>query len=98
MKAINPSKEVKTAKPSKNEALEDDGLEIWDGNNNENTELDFDGMYSREGDYRIVATVEGSNPEDETVTAGLLKQEINFAISRLAERCHNTDILKDAKL
>ena len=54
-------------------------------------------MYSREGDYRTVATVEG-NPEDETVTAGLLKQEINFAISRLVERCHDTDILKDAKL
>ena len=32
MKTITPPKEVKTAKPSKNKALEDDGLEKWDGN------------------------------------------------------------------
>ena len=97
MKTITSLKEVKTAKFLRKQALEDDGLEIWHGNHIENTKLDSDGMYSQEGNNWIDATVEGGNPEDKTVIAGLLKQEINFAISRLAERCHNTDILKDAK-
>ena len=40
----------------------------------------------------------GGNPEAENVTAGLLQQKNNFTMSKLAEKCHDTDILKDAKL
>ena len=46
MKTITPPKGVKTAKPSKNEAPEDEGFEISDDDDNENTELDFDGVCS----------------------------------------------------
>ena len=70
MKAITSLKEVKTAKFLRKQALENDGLEIWDGNHIENIKLDFDGMYSQEENNWIDATVEGGNPEDETVTAG----------------------------
>ena len=47
---------------------------------------------------RVDTTVEEDTPEGETVTVGLLKQKNNFTMSKLAERCHDTDILKDAKL
>ena len=98
MKTITPPKVVKTDKPSKNVAPEDEGFEILDDDDNENTELDFDGEYSGEEDNRVDTTVEGDTPEGETVTVGLSKQKNNFTMSKLAERCHDTDILKDAKL
>ena len=41
MKTITPLEEVKTIKPSKNKVLDNESLEIWDGNDNKNTELDF---------------------------------------------------------
>ena len=59
IKTITPPKGVKTAKPSKNEAPEDEGFEILDDDDNENTELDFDGVYSGEEDNRVDTTVEG---------------------------------------
>ena len=50
MKTVTPPKKAKTAKPSKNKAPEDDRSEKWDGNDNENTAVDFDNMHVREDD------------------------------------------------
>ena len=41
MKTITPLEEVKTIKPSKKKVLDDESLEIWDADDNKNTELDF---------------------------------------------------------
>ena len=86
MKTITPPKGVKTAKPSKNEAPEDEGFEILDDDDNENTELDFDGEYSGKEDNRVNTTVEGDNPEGETVTVGVLKQKNNFTMSKTCRK------------
>lgn len=67
MKTITPPKGVKTAKLWKNKAPENKALKICD-RDKEDTILDFGGLYSG-----------GDNPEGETVTVGLLKQENIFA-------------------
>ena len=58
MKTVTPPKKAKTAKPSKNKAPEDDRSEKWDGDDNENTAVDFDNMHVREEDNWVNARVE----------------------------------------
>lgn len=60
--------------------------------------MDFDGVYSVGEDNRVDNKIEENNPDGETVTVGLLKQKKNFTMSKLVERCQDTEIMKDAKL
>ena len=107
MKSIKPPKGVKTKKlPSANEIPGDEGFEIWDGEeqDSDNDDADSDDEADSDNDSDddnsdIDDLMEmNDNTEDaETVRVDSNKEK-NFSMSKLAEGCHDADVLKDAKL